>query len=174
MKPLVIRYGLVAGVIVSAFMFASLWFVDSNTDMSGGELIGFAGMFIAFSSIFFGVRKYRDKHLDGEIHFGKAFLIGLYIALIASTLYVISWMILSETVFTEFGDQYFDQQIELVKQKQLSEIEMQEEIQDMKEFKEAYKNPIFKFFITYAEILPIGLLVALITALILKRKKVKA
>ncbi|MAY84940.1 MAG: DUF4199 domain-containing protein [Flavobacteriales bacterium] len=173
MKSIVLKYGLIAGLFVSATMMTSLYFVDSSADMSGGEVIGFAGMFIAFSSIFFAIVKYRKTEGNGMISFGKAFMIGLYIALITSTLYVVSWMILSETVFTDFGDTYFDQQItQVMESEELDDAQKEEQIQSMKDFKEAYKNPIYKFFITYVEILPIGLIISLIAAAILKRNRV--
>jgi hypothetical protein len=35
---------------------------------------------------------------------------------------------------------------------------------------EMYKNPLFAVLISYAEVLPIGLVVAFVSALILKRK----
>jgi hypothetical protein len=170
MKPIVFKYGIIAGLIVSISMVISMTFTESSADMSGGEIIGFAGMFIAFSSIFFAIVRYR-KEEGGLISFGKAFQIGLYIALITSTLYVISWMILSETLFTDFGDVYYDQQIKELMESDLSEAEKDTQLKSMEEFKEAYKNPIYKFFITYLEILPVGLIISLIAAAILKRNR---
>lgn len=40
----------------------------------------------------------------------------------------------------------------------------------MAEFKELHKNPLFVIFISYAEVLPSATVIALISALILKRK----
>jgi len=170
MKSLVFKYGLLGGLVVIVSMTLSMHFVENSSNVSGGEIIGFAGIFIAFSSIFFAIVKYRKHEGEGTISFGKAFLIGLYIALITSTLYVISWMVLSETVFTDFGDNYYDQQIENVMESDFSDEEKEVQVQKMEDFKESYKNPVFKFFITYLEILPIGLLVALIAALVLKKR----
>ena len=80
-------------------------------------------------------------------------------------------MILSETIFVDFGDVYYDQQIELVMgSDDLSDAEKQSQIQSMEDFKEMYKKPVFKFFITYVEILPIGLIIAFIASLVLKKK----
>ena len=45
----------------------------------------------------------------------------------------------------------------------------------MNMYKEMYKNPLYVIVLTYAEILiPIGLLVPIISALILKRTQVKS
>lgn len=40
----------------------------------------------------------------------------------------------------------------------------------MEEFKNMYKNPLFVIITTYSEVFPIGLVVSLISALILKKK----
>lgn len=42
---------------------------------------------------------------------------------------------------------------------------------EMATFKEMYKNPLFVILITYSEVLPVGLVVALVSAFILKTKK---
>ena len=86
-------------------------------------MIGFASMFIAFSSIFLAIIKYRKEESGGMISFGEAFKIGLYIALITSTVYVISWMCLSEMMFPDFGDTYYEQQIAELMESDLSDAE---------------------------------------------------
>jgi len=123
MKSIVLKYGLAAGLFVSASMAASLFFVESSADMAGGELIGFASMFIAFSSIFLAIIKYRKEESGGMISFGEAFKVGLYIAPITSTVYVISWKCLSEMMFPDFGDTYYEQQIAELMESDLSDAE---------------------------------------------------
>jgi hypothetical protein len=169
MKKIVLTFGIIAGVIVSGMMFVT--FYEGFIDIEHGELLGYSTMIIAFSVIFFGIRAHRDKHLGGTIKFGKAFLIGLYITLIASTMYVASWMTISNTYGKDFMDQYYAKSIEELRQSDQTEEEIEAQIQDMKEFQEMYKNPAVKIGVTYTEILPVGLLISLICAAILKRNK---
>lgn len=170
MKSITIKYGLIGGVIVSIFMSINMGTMDMESDMGTSEIIGYTVIFIALTAIFFGIRKIRDDQYGGSISFGKAFLTGLYIALIASTLYVLTWMFLSEFYFPDFAAEYFNAEVAKIKSSGLSETEIATQIQGMEEFMENYKNPVFKFFITYIEILPVGLLISLISAAILKKK----
>src|ERR1044072_2199572 len=96
MKNTIIIYGLIAGVIVSTLMLYSvnsLSHGEGNFDYDRSLLIGYASMLIAFSLVFVGIRNYRDKHNQGVISFGKAFKIGIMIVLIASTIYVLAWLV---------------------------------------------------------------------------------
>jgi hypothetical protein len=171
MKKIVITFGIIAGLIVSIMMFITMR--ESAMDMKYGELIGYATMIIAFSTIFFAIRAHRDKNLGGTIKFGKAFMIGFYITLIASSMYVISWMIISNTYGERYMDQYHEQSIKELKNSDKSPEEISAQIKSMEEFQELYNNPIFRIVITYLEILPAGLLVSLLCAGVLRKSQVK-
>ena len=168
MKNIVLTFGIIAGLIVSIMMFITM--NESFMDMKHGELIGYTTMIIAFITIFFGVKAHRDKNLGGTVKFGKAFLLGLYITLIASTMYVASWMIISNTYGKNFMDHYYEKTIEDIRNSDLSQEEIDLKIQSMEQFQEMYKNPIFKIVITYMEILPVGLLISLISAGLLRKR----
>ena len=169
MNKIVLIYGLIGGLIISVLMWLTLG--SERVDFENGELIGYTTMVVALSTIFFGVKAYRDKHLDGRITFGKAFLLGLYIALVASTLYVASWMLLSATTGDYFMVQYYEHAKQEMESSNMPAEEMNAKLEEMQQFAELYKNPIVKIGFTYLEILPVGLLVSLLVAAILKRKE---
>jgi hypothetical protein len=161
-------FGLIGGLIVSVMLYISFAFGIAGGD--NGETFGYATMIIALSVIFFGVRSYRDQELQGNIKFGKAFLIGLYIAFVASTIYVITWLILSNTIAADFMTEYMNQAISNMKAEGLPPAEIDQKVEEFEAFAELYKNPLIKVAITYVEILPVGIVVSLISALILKSK----
>jgi len=168
MKRLILIYGLIAGFIVALMMVLSM--SGSNINFKYAEIIGYATMIIAFSTIFFAIKTYRDKQLDGVIGFGKAFRIGLGITLVATVIYVVAWMIISNTIAKDFMAEYYQHSVEQVQTSNMTEAEKKEELANMENMMEMYKNPIVKIGITFLEIFPVGLIITLISAFILQRK----
>ncbi len=170
MKKNVLVFGSIAGVIVSTFMFVAMLLFNKDVSGAGSMLVGYAAMLVAFSFVFVGIKNFRDKYNAGLISFGKAFSIGLLISLIASTFYVITWMLELKFVIPDFMENYGAQMLKQAKESGASQIEIDKTIAEMASYKEMYKNPIMVALLTYMEILPIGILVTLISALILKKK----
>ena len=173
MKKNVLVFGLISGLVVSTLMAISMvtMYNNPNAGHGGGSMIiGYLSMLVAFSLIFVAVKNYRDKQNGGVISFGKAFKIGLLIALIGSTMYVIMWALLYNFYMPDFMDRYCAQMIENAKPTS-SPAKIQELTEQMNTQKEMYKNPLFFVLFTYFEILPVGLIVSLVTALILRRKQ---
>src|SRR5262245_58482100 len=90
MKKIVLTFGLIAGAVLSGTMLAAMPFHDAIGN-EGGMVIGYTSMVLAFLLIYFGVRSYRDNVAGGRIRFGKAFAVGILIALVASACYVATW-----------------------------------------------------------------------------------
>lgn len=175
MKRIVIIYGLIAGAVVSLFMTTTMLIAASNEKVDTGAssmIIGYLGMLISFALIFVAIKSYRDKENNGIISFGKAFGIGLLISLIASTMYVITWAIVYKNFLPNYMDRYCAAMIDQAKVS-LSGSALQTEIAEINKAKETYATPLGFTLFTYAEILPVGILVSLIAALVLKRKKLK-
>jgi hypothetical protein len=168
MKKIILTYGCIAGFIVAAML--SLSFTNFMEDFKYAELLGYSTMIIAFSTIFIAIKTYRDNHLDGSINFLEGLKIGLAVTMIASIIYVIAWMVISHFVGEEFMAEYFQQSIEKLKASDLSASEISEQVEKMENFRELYKNPLVKMGITFLEIFPVGLLISLISAFLLKRK----
>jgi len=175
MKRTVIIYGLIAGAVVSAFMTTTMISTANDKNFHAGTssmVVGYLGMLIAFTFIFVAIKTYRDKQNNGMISFGKAFGMGLLISLIASTLYVIAWAIVYKNFLPNYMDRYSAAMIEQAKAS-LSGTVLQAKIDEINKAKEMYATPLGFTLFTYAEILPVGILVSLIAALTLKRKKRK-
>ena len=170
MKKNVWIFGLVGGFI------SIIWFIillsSGGTHFENGEVYGYTTMLLAFSTIFVAIKNYRDKYNEGVVSFGKAFRIGLFITLIASTVYVATWLIYYYSGSgSKFISEYMSFMLEQKKAAGASEAELALFSKEMQEFAVMYRNPFFNALITYMEILPVGVLISLIAALIMKRKK---
>lgn len=171
MKKNVLVFGLIAGFIVSVFMVLSMANCIDAGDFGHSMVLGYAAMIIAFSFVFVGIKNQRDKLDGGIITFGKAFKTGLWITLIASTIYVAVWLVDYYYFIPDFMEKYSAHMIEQTKASGASAAEMDKQLADMAYYKEMYKNPLFVILFTYMEILPVGLLITVISAFILKRKE---
>jgi Protein of unknown function (DUF4199) len=171
MKKTILICGLIAGLI-STSLFIGLMILGKagQDDFKHGALYGYSLMILAFSLIFVGTKITRDKYNGGTISFGKAFRVGLYITLIASTIYVVVWLIDYHFFIPDFAEKYSAHVLDKLKVSGASQAEISEKTAEMDRFIKMYKNPIFNALITYTEILPVGLVVSLISAFLLKKK----
>jgi hypothetical protein len=170
MKKNVLVFGLIAGLIISTMMVFSVAMHCGQGNFEGGEVLGYTGMLVAFSFVFVGIKNYRDKYNTGAITFGKAFRIGLFITLIASTMYVVVWLVDYYMFFPDFMDKYCAHVLNTSKADGATSTELAKKSAEMQSMKKMYENPLFVILLTYAEVLPVGLVVSVISALILKRK----
>ncbi len=168
MKKIIIICGLIAGIIVTSWMWVAMFGIFKA---EGSLLLGYTTMLVAFSMVFVGVKNYRDKQNDGIITFGKAFKIGLMITLIASTIYVLVWMVDYYYFVPDYIDKYAAAMLVKLKASGASQAEIQKQAADMRHYSQLYKNPFYNAMFTYGEILPVGLIVTIICALVLKRKQ---
>lgn len=158
------------------FMGISMAIISCGSgDADGGSssmIIGFSAMAVAFSFIFVGIKNFRDKKNGGTITFSKAFLLGFMISFIASTLYVITWGVEFHFFMPDFIDKYTTMQIKELHESGITGAQLEEGIKKIETQSYNYKNnPLFFAMYTYAEILPVGILITLISSLILRRKK---
>ena len=170
MKKTIIICGLVGGLIVTSTMIATMIGLIKNPYFEGGMLLGYATMLVALSPIYVAVKNGRDKFGSGFISFGRAFRIGLMITLIASTIYVLVWEIDYYFFIPDFFERYSQHIVDKMRASGVSPAEIQKQIISSQSMGQLYKNPLVCAAYTYLEIVPVGLLVSLICALILKRR----
>lgn len=170
MKRNVLIFGLILGAILAGNMVYMAGMVYHNQDFKSNDVVGYAAMIVIFSLIFFGVRNYRNRELQGMISLGKAFKAGALMALIGSTVYVVTWLFYYYLFIPDFIDKYTTCVLNEANRNGVTAAELTAKTEELKRFKEMYKNPFFVILITFAEVLPVGLVVAFISALILKRR----
>jgi len=127
-------------------------------------------MIVALSTIFIGIKNYRDKEQNGIISFAKAFQVGLLITLVASVFYVAGWVAYMNTSDSDFTEKYGQYLIDELREAGEPQEVIDSKMAEIESFSELYKNPLVQIGYTFLEIFPVGLLVSLIAAALLKKK----
>jgi hypothetical protein len=178
MRKIVIVYGLIAGAIINFCFLVGLYFWSKGTiDFDNAEYFGYGSMLVSLSMIFFGIKSFRDNQNEKKIGFWKGIQVGLFISIIASVLYASGWetfLAVYPGVKTGFVDDYTEHYIGKLKEKGAPNEEIESVTAEMASMKEMYKNPLLRFGFTLIEILPLGIIVTLLSAAILRRKEVLA
>lgn len=162
-------YGGIAG---TATIITMILGHEYGGEGAGSQAVGFLIMFIALSLIFFGVKRYRDVEQGGVISFAKAFGLGVMMAATAGVAYIIIWEVYSASTGYVFYTEYFDSLAAAKEAEGMSGAELEAWIAENEGWKEALMNPLLRIPITFTEIFPIGLIVSLISALILRKPEV--
>src|SRR5580658_7434968 len=169
MKKVVLTFGLIAGLIISVLMDGSLLLAD-KIGSGHSMLLGYTIMVASFLLTYFGIRSYRDNTLDGQISFGRAFACGILIALITTVCYVATWEVLYFNFMPHFMDSYWAAQIAKVQSSSLDPATSATRIAAIQQSQRLYQNPFVNMAYTFIEPLPVGLIIALISAAVLRRK----
>ena len=169
MKKTVITFGLISGVISSSLMVCFIPFyhrIGNDTAL----ILGYTSIVLSFLLVYFGIRSYRDNVGDGQITFAKAFGVGICITLISCVFYVATWEVLERTVFPDFMDQYSATMIAKAQASGASAQVVQAKIDEMQRMKVMYANPFYNVLYTFIEPFPVGLVITLISAAVLRKK----
>lgn len=170
MKKIVLQNGLIGGLIVASTMLISVYKCYSEQNFEPSYVIGFGGMALAFLFVFLGTKQYRD-YTESSITFGKMFKVAFLIALLIATIYVAVWMIVYKNFFPDFMERFSEISLKKLQDSGANAQEISAKTVEMNQMKEWYKNPLSVILLTYMEILPMGLIISLISALIFMRKK---
>ena len=165
----ILVYGVVAGLVVGGSLSAIVVLAGGPQD--SGVAIGYLVMLVGLSAVFVGVKRYRDQDLGGVIRFWPAFGLGLGISAVASVLYVISWEATVAFTQMDFAGTYVDMLIEQERAKGVSAEALARFTAEMEQFKAQYANPLFRLPMTFVEIFPVGVLVSLVSAALLRSSR---
>lgn len=169
MKKTVLTFGLIAGFIISVLMGGSLLFAE-KIGSGHSMVLGYTIMVASFLLVYFGIRSYRDNNLAGQISFGRAFACGALITLITSVCYVVMWEVLYFNFMPHFMDSYFAAQIQRVQSAGLDSATTAARVAAIQHSQQLYQNPLINIAYTIMEPLPVGILITLVSAAVLRRK----
>ncbi len=167
----ILKYGVIAGVVVAAGMWGTLLvFRGDMPHGMAGMALGYVTMLVALSAVFLGIRHNRDVVRGGVIRFWPAFGLGLAISFIAGVFYVWAWELAQATVVHDFAGSYAATAIDNAKAGGADAAAVAKLTAQMEAFKVQYANPLFRLPMTFAEIFPVGVLVSLVSAAVLRRR----
>jgi hypothetical protein len=170
MFKLILAFGIAAGVLVAAPMFTMI--VNSGPGSAGHSMIaGYLTMLVGLSLVFVGVKRHRDKALGGVIRFGSALGAGLAISAVASIVYVLGWELTLAITDYDFVDSYSAAMIEAKRASGASPAEIGKVVAEMADFKAQYMNPAIRMAYSFVEIFPVGVVVSLVTAALLRNRR---
>lgn len=170
MKRIVLVFGLISGVISSTMMFLTLPLIHRGTiNHSNGLWIGYTSIFLSLLLVFFGIRSYREQH-GGAISFWRGFSVGILITLISCVFYIVSWEILYFNFMPDFAESYTRWAVDSARAKGASDAAIADIVKQMAQMKKILDNPLTNAMYTFIEPFPVGLLVTIVSAAILRRR----
>ena len=167
----ILKYGLIAGLVVGGFELATFVLFSGMPPLKYGMVIGYTTMLIALSAVFVGIKRHRDQDRGGVIGFWRALGVGLGISFIAGVFYVAAWEAVQSMMHMDFASSYAKAIIASQKAKGASDEALAKLSAEMEAFKVQYANPLYRLPMTFAEIFPIGVLVSLISAGLLRNSR---
>jgi len=168
-KKTVWKFGLISGAIISGLMVVTLPLEDRIGEHS--LTVGYTTMVLAFLMVYFGIRSYRDTVGGGSIGFGRALAVGSLIAVISSVCYTATWEVVYFNFMPDFMTKYQAHEINKIKASGASQAVIDQRAAEMQRMVEMYKNPAFNAAMTFIEPLPVGLVIALVSAGALRRRR---
>ncbi|OOG46664.1 DUF4199 domain-containing protein, partial [Rhodanobacter sp. C01] len=105
------------------------------------------------------------------IGFWPALGVGLGVSFIAGIFYVVAWEAVQAMTHMDFATSYANAIIASEKAKGASAEALAKLTADMEAFKVQYANPMYRLPMTFAEIFPVGVLVSLVSAGLLRNSR---
>jgi hypothetical protein len=170
MLRIILIYGVIGGLIVGVPMAVSTVTLTPETVPENAALYGYLSMLLAFTMVFVGIKHYRDKVLGGVIRFLPALGVGLGISAVASLFWVVGWEITLASGF-DFGSAYTDSVVAAASARGAHPAELDALRAEAAEFLALYANPLFRLAVTFVEMFPIGVLISLISAALLRNSR---
>jgi len=169
MKNTIKKYGIYAAIVGGVFFISSHYF-NWGMDYSTLEFFGYASIFASLLFVFFGIKHFRDRINNGIISFNKAFLMGLAISAISGIMIGILDFVYVKVINPDFFTEYTQYMLEGMQQT-LSAEQFEVEKASLEAQMETFAVPGISGLFMFVIVFLIGIMISLVSALILQRKK---
>lgn len=170
MKKIVLTYGLISGGVMACLMALATVF-GKQIGQGHAMYVGYATMVASFLLIYFGIRSYRDTVGGGEIGFGRGVAIGGLIMVFTCVFYVATWEVIYHNFMPHYLDDYAAYMLQKAQAAGETAAQIQAKMAEIEKMKRLYGNPVMNVLMTFLEPLPVGVVMTLVSAGILRRKK---
>jgi hypothetical protein len=117
------------------------------------------------------VKHYRDKVKGGVVKFLPALGVGLAISAVASLGWVVAWEISLAMTKFDFVAVYYNAMIEQAQADGATAEQIAKLKAEQVDFAQMYANPLIRVGITFIEMFPIGVVISLISAALLRNSR---
>jgi hypothetical protein len=165
----IVTYGPAGGAIAIALLISTMFLPGLNGLWSMAA--GYLAMLIGLTAIFLAIKQQRDETQGGVIGFFPALGMGLAISFIAGIVYALGWEIYMAATHDDFGAQYAQMIVAHAKAHHASGAALAKAMAEAADFQRQYANPFYRLSQTFIEIFPVGVLVSLISAALLRNSR---
>ena len=164
-------YGFLSGLIVTVVMCTGFLLAPGHDNIIHTLWFGYLIMLVASTLIFVGTKRHRDVERGGVIKFLPALGLGIGTACIAGFIYAAGWeAYLAATNYT-FMDEYVSSVRHAREAAGVTGPALAQEMADLESLRVLYRNPLFRIPIPFVEFFPVGFLVALVSAALLRNPR---
>jgi hypothetical protein len=167
----ILIHGTIAGLIVGTILSALVVTVGEQMGGPAGMAVGYLSMLVALSAIFVAIKQRRDRDLGGVIRFWPAFGMGVAISAVAGVLYVLCWEITQAVTGFDFASFYADYLVDQAREAGATGAALEPAKADAEAFRVSYANPLWRLPMSFSEIFPVGVLVSLVSAALLRNSR---
>ena len=165
MVRVIVTFGLIGGLV-------AIFGIIGTILLSWGSVwLGYLVMLVALSAILVGVKQHRDQALGGVIKFRTGLGIGLGIAVVAALVYAAVWEGYQALTHYQYMDHYIAQTLAAKRAAGVSGAAYAKAAAELAELGRNYANPLYRLATTFVEIFPVGVLVALVSAVLLRNPR---
>jgi hypothetical protein len=170
MTVTILRNGAIAGLIAGGALLVTMIFFYGRLGDAAGMAVGYLTMLVALSFVLVAVRQEREAR-GGAIGFWPALGIGLAVSAIAGVFYDLAWELTLAITGRDFARDFAEMMIRAARDAGKTGPALDAAMAEARAFEASYRNPLYRMAMTFTEIFPVGVLVSLVSAALLRRSR---